>query len=119
RLWSILPPLYVGWFAWQSPGEGRLVVMTVLAALWGARLTYNFARKGGYRPGGEDYRWVELRRRLPPPVFAVFAAVFIAGLQNALLLLLTLPAHVVAAREAAPWGGLDTLATGLFVLLLV
>ena len=26
--------------------------MLALTALWGARLTYNFARKGGYRPGG-------------------------------------------------------------------
>lgn len=29
--------------------------MAVLVTLWGARLTYNFARKGGYT-GMEDYR---------------------------------------------------------------
>lgn len=119
RLWSILPPLYVAWFAWQSPGDCRLTVMTILAGLWGARLTYNFARKGGYRPGGEDYRWVALRRTLPPRVFAVFAAVFVAGLQNVLLLLLALPAYVAARGEAAPWSGLDTLATVMFALFLL
>jgi steroid 5-alpha reductase family enzyme len=31
--------------------------MAVLVAAWGARLTFNFARKGGFRAGGEDYRY--------------------------------------------------------------
>lgn len=119
RLWSILPPAYVAWFASQSQGEDcRLTTMTILAALWGARLTYNFARKGGYAPGGEDYRWIELRRRLPPPVFAVFNLVFIAFVQNVLLLLLALPAWVAVSPTAAPWGPLDTLATLVFLMLL-
>jgi steroid 5-alpha reductase family enzyme len=114
RLWSILPPLYVGWFASHAAGDARLRVMTVLAALWGARLTFNFARKGGYRPGGEDYRWAELRRRMPPGLYAVFHAVFIALIQNVLLLLLALPAHVALVQQA-PWGPLDTLATIVFL----
>ena len=38
--------------------------MTVLVCLWGARLTFNAARKGGFRLGGEDYRWAEVRARL-------------------------------------------------------
>lgn len=119
RVWSILPPAYVAWFASQAPcDDPRVGTMTLLAALWGARLTYNFARKGGYAPGGEDYRWVELRRRLPPPVFAVFSLVFIAFIQNMLLLLLALPAHVAGREGAAPWGCLDTLATALFLVLL-
>ncbi|MDC0721442.1 DUF1295 domain-containing protein [Nannocystis bainbridge] len=119
RVWSILPPAYVAWFAAQAPAcDARLTVMTILAALWGARLTFNFARKGGYAPGGEDYRWVELRRRLPPPLFAVFALVFIAFIQNGLLLLLALPAYVAASPTAAPWGALDTLATLVFLMLL-
>lgn len=118
RLWSILPPAYVAWFASHSHGDPRLTVMTTLAVLWGARLTFNFARKGGYAPGGEDYRWVELRRRLPPPLFAAFNLVFIAFFQNILLLLLAVPAYVAASPTAAPWGSLDTLATVVFLLLL-
>ncbi|WP_434419880.1 DUF1295 domain-containing protein [Nannocystis pusilla] len=118
RLWSILPPAYVAWFASHSHGDPRLTVMTILAVLWGARLTYNFARKGGYAPGGEDYRWVELRRRLSPPLFAAFNLVFIAFFQNILLLLLAAPAYVAASPTAAPWGSLDTLATIVFLLLL-
>ena len=38
--------------------------MLALVTLWGARLTFNFARKGGYAPGGEDYRWAVLRARM-------------------------------------------------------
>lgn len=119
RVWSILPPIYVGWFAWQTGcTDPRLAVMAVLAALWGARLTFNFARKGGYRPGGEDYRWAELRRRMSPRAFAAFNLGFIAGFQNALLLLLTLPAWY-ALQSRAPWGPLDTAATALFLLFLL
>ena len=51
--------------------------------LWGVRLTYNFARKGGYKPGGEDYRWVESpERRSAPRWFQVLNATFLAPLQN-------------------------------------
>ncbi len=36
----------------------RLLVMSVLVVMWGSRLTYNFARKGGYDSwlAAEDYR---------------------------------------------------------------
>src|SRR5580693_3676196 len=89
RLWSIAPALYVAWFAacagFRDP---RLDTMAVLTALWGVRLTYNFARKGGYRAGSEDYRWPILRQRLPPALFAVFNLTFIASYQNVLLLLI-------------------------------
>lgn len=102
RLWSIAPPLYVGWFAaWAGFGDARLDLMFVLAVLWGARLTWNFARKGGYRAGDEDYRWPELRRRLGPLWFQLLNATFIAPFQNGLLLLLALPAYVA-------WEGRDT-----------
>jgi steroid 5-alpha reductase family enzyme len=119
RAWSILPPLYVAWFAWQTGfTDPRLVVMTALATLWGARLTFNFARKGGYAPGGEDYRWVVLKQRMSPRAFAAFNFFFIAGFQNALLLLLALPAWS-ALQTRAPWGPLDTAATALFLLFLL
>jgi steroid 5-alpha reductase family enzyme len=117
RLWSIAPPLYVGWFAAQAGfANVRLDVMTVLTALWGARLTYNFARKGGYRPGSEDYRWPVLRRRMGPVLFQVFNATFIAPYQNLLLLLLALPAW---AAQRSPFGVGDGVATAAFLLFLV
>jgi steroid 5-alpha reductase family enzyme len=115
RVWSILPPVYAFIFAAASGWAPRSVVMLVLATAWGARLTFNFWRKGGYAPGGEDYRWVELRRRLRPWQYQVFNLLFIAGYQNVLLLLFTLPAAVVAGRSDTPLGWLDAVATVLFL----
>jgi steroid 5-alpha reductase family enzyme len=118
RLWSLLPPLYVGWFAWaEGFQDPRVNLMLALSALWGARLTYNFARKGGYAAGGEDYRWAELRRRMHPALFQVFNFFFTAGFQNALLLALAVPAWVAArAPTSTPLGALDVAFAALFLL---
>lgn len=64
KLWSIAPVCYFWHFALHDrlahgagvPLNYRLVCMAALATLWGSRLTYNFARKGGYRWAEEDYR---------------------------------------------------------------
>ena len=48
KLWSIVPIAYVGYVAMQSGWNERVTMMFVLATLWGLRLTFNFARKGGY-----------------------------------------------------------------------
>src|SRR5260370_32612960 len=73
RLWSIIPVVYLAVFASAAGfANARLDVMFGLVALWGARLTFNFARKGGYAPGGEDYRWAVLRARMPPWQFQPF-----------------------------------------------
>src|SRR6187397_1342866 len=83
RIWSIVPVAYVWVFAGWSGLDARLVLMAVLVTLWGIRLTFNYARKGGYRPGGEDYRWAVLRRRMSRPQFALFNLLFISIFQNA------------------------------------
>ncbi len=120
RLWSLLPPAYVTWFAAQTGfTDPRLLTMALLAALWGGRLTYNFARKGGYASGGEDYRWAVLRQRMSPWQFRLFNLVFIAAFQNVLLFLIAAPAYYAWLGQATPWGPLDTIATVLFVLFLV
>jgi len=119
RLWSIVPTFYVGGFAYAAGfTDLRLDLMTGLVAIWGARLTYNFWRKGGYRPGGEDYRWPILRERMGAIPFQLFNATFIAPYQNLLLLLITLPAWA-ALRHPAPLGGLDAIVAIVFLLLLV
>jgi steroid 5-alpha reductase family enzyme len=64
--------------------------MAVLATLWGARLTYNFARKGGYS-GVEDYRWAVVRKAMRPWQFQLFNLFFIVIYQNILLVLIALP----------------------------
>lgn len=48
KLWSILPAEYVWIVAIKGGMTPRLVIMAVLATVWGARLTWNFARKGTY-----------------------------------------------------------------------
>lgn len=119
RFWSLAPPIYVALFAAQAGfADARLDVMAVLAALWGARLTYNFARKGGYRPGGEDYRWAVVRGQMAPAAFQLFNLTFIASFQNALLLLLALPAWVALERRGAALGAIDAAATALFLVFL-
>ena len=78
RIWSLIPIAYLTVFAAHAGfRDARLDTMLGLVALWGARLTFNFARKGGYAPGGEDYRWAVLRGRLPGWRFQVFYLFFI------------------------------------------
>lgn len=98
--------------------DQRLNLMAVLVTLWGARLTFNFARKGGYAPGGEDYRWAILRQKMNPAIYQLFNILFIVIFQNALLLAITLPANL-ALESSSPFGWLDGLLAALFFGLLV
>jgi steroid 5-alpha reductase family enzyme len=117
RIWSLIPISYVAIFAAADPGNARLVLMAALVALWGARLTFNFARKGGFARGGEDYRWKVLRDRMKPWQYQVFNVVFISIYQNLIVLLICLPAYT-AYVHPTPLGPLDVLATLVFLGLL-
>lgn len=119
RLWSIVPVVYVWIFAgFAGFGDARLNLMALLVTLWGARLTFNFARKGGYT-GVEDYRWPILRARMTPAQFAVFNILFIVIFQHTLLVLITLPAYTAFENGGTPLGMLDLVAAVAFVLFLV
>ncbi|MFW0793222.1 DUF1295 domain-containing protein [Gordonia sp. CPCC 205515] len=121
RLWSIVPVVYVWIFAISVITNGhdaaRLIVMAVVVTFWGLRLTFNFARKGGYS-GVEDYRWAVLRNRMSPAQFQLFNLFFIVLYQNALLVLITLPAYFAAQHPTALtlW---DLLFGVLFLLFLI
>jgi len=91
--------------------------MALLVTLWGARLTFNFARKGGYS-GVEDYRWAVLRGRMRPWQFQIFNLLFIVLYQNALLVLITLPAYVAWQRHSSGVGVWDILFATLFLAFL-
>jgi len=118
RLWSIVPVVYVWIFAgFTGLSDPRLVVMAVLVTLWGARLTFNFARKGGYT-GTEDYRWAILRGRMKRWQFELFNLFFIVLYQNAILVLITLAAFTAYENQGG-FGVLDVLVAALFVVLLV
>ena len=119
RIWSVVPAVYVGIFAGSAGfADTRLDVVFALVVLWGLRLTFNFARKGGYAAGGEDYRWVVLRGRMAPWQFQLFNVGFISVYQNAILLLITLPAYT-ALRHRTPFGALDVLFAVVFLACLV
>ena len=96
RIWSIIPIVYAWVFAYGAEfANSRVNLMAVLVTLWGARLTFNFARKGGYAPGGEDYRWAILREKMSPLVYQIFNIFFIVIFQNVLLLAIALPVNMV------------------------
>ncbi|CAN5309955.1 DUF1295 domain-containing protein [soil metagenome] len=119
RIWSIVPVVYVWVFAIAAGmSDVRLDVMAGLVTLWGARLTFNFARKGGYN-GHEDYRWPVLRARMRPWQFQIFNLLFIVLYQNAILVLITLPALTAYDKRGAPFGVADVALTALFLGLLV
>ena len=118
RLWSIVPVVYVWIFAaFAGFADARLDVMAGLVTLWGARLTFNFARKGGYS-GTEDYRWPVLRDRLGPAKFAVFNILFIVIYQHALLVLITLPALTAYEHRGTPLNVLDLVVAIVFLAML-
>lgn len=116
KLWSILPAVYAWVIAAKGGFDARLVIMAVLATVWGARLTFNFALKGAYTwkfwTGEEDYRWPWLRKRKefqPRWKWVVFNFLFISIYQNLLVLLTTLPA-VAAMGSERPLGWMDAVA---------
>lgn len=114
RIWSVVPAVYALQFAWLSDWHPRNVLIAALVTLWGARLTFNFWRKGGYAPGGEDYRWAILRARMPRWAWELFNIGFVAGYQNVLIFLFTWPAWI-AAEHPSPLGWLDGALTFAFL----
>lgn len=126
KLWSIVPIAYAWIVADYGNYSDRLVLMSVMVTLWGARLTYNFSRHGAYKlkfwEGHEDYRWGVLRQR---PEFqgkgrwTIFNLLFISGYQNVLILLFTLPTIVALQNNASPLSSLDYVAAGLMLFFIV
>jgi steroid 5-alpha reductase family enzyme len=120
RSWSIVPEVYVGTFAYQADfADARLNLMFALTTLWGARLTFNYARKGGYAKGGEDYRWRILKERMTSWQWQLFNIFFIHLYQHTLLVLIALPAWAAFQHRGAPLGVIDGVAAVLFLALLV
>ena len=120
KLWSIMPILYSWIVAYHASFEPRMVLMASLVSLWGIRLSYNFARRGGYSwafwRGEEDYRWAILRSK---PEFnnalkwGAFNLFFISLYQMGLILLFTLP--ILKSMGGKPLGMWDAAITVLFI----
>ena len=119
RLWSICPPVYCLIVAFATDFEwARVNIMTLLVVLWGARLTFNFVRKGGYGPDGEDYRWTHVREKAGPVGFQALSITFVFPGQMVLIWLFASPIHRAWQFPEAPLGWLDFTAAGLFLVLL-
>ena len=125
RLWSTAPPLYALTYAGWSGGDARVWLMAALVTLWGARLTFNFARKGGYHPKEEDYRWAVVRTWLAehdplhPLGRELFSLLFISVYQLLLIALFSIPALEVAWQaRGTPLGLLDGVLAAAFLCLL-
>ena len=121
KLWSLLPIVYTWVIASRGGMSARLIVMAVLATVWGIRLTLNFGRKGAYRlkfwEGEEDYRWSVLRARKefqPRWKWMLFDLFFISIYQNALVLMTTFPALVLMNVDK-PFGAVDCIAAALML----
>ena len=120
RLWSLVPALYCGIVvADVGFGSARITVMTVLACLWGARLTFNLARRGGYRAGSQDYRWTYIQDQLTGLQFQLFNVILISFIQMAIVWWFTSPIHQAWLHAEVPLGWLDYVAIAAFLTLLV
>jgi steroid 5-alpha reductase family enzyme len=128
KLWSIVPIYYVWHMTLLAPViSDRMILMAVLVTIWGARLTFNFARRGAYTwrfwAGEEDYRWEELRRR--PGfnnrfIWAIFNLFFISAYQNILIFSFTVPILSALSSNAQPqMNVIDWLLSLLFILAVV
>lgn len=125
KVWSIIPAPYVWIVAYQSGFEARIVLMACLVTFWAVRLTYNFARRGGYSwkfwTGVEDYRWPILRAKpefQAPWKWISFNFLFISGYQMGLILLFTLPA-LKSMESIVPLGIYDYFLAIIFIAFVI
>jgi steroid 5-alpha reductase family enzyme len=118
RLWSLIPVLFAWIYAARGGFGTRVVVAAVLVTIWGARLTRNFARRGGYS-GTEDYRWSILRGRIASPaLWQIFNALFICAAQLIVIAFFSAPIGLLARRDGAGARG-GAAATAVFAALSV
>ncbi|KAG2213558.1 hypothetical protein INT46_002264 [Mucor plumbeus] len=129
RAWSILPGIYA-WhytihdYLLNGSFHPRLLVGSILISIWGSRLTYNFARKGGYYFTGHDYRFPYLRQQLGAVGMALLNLVFIAPIQNLLLLFMVSPLYLThslfskASLRTSELSSLDWITVALHLSLL-
>jgi steroid 5-alpha reductase family enzyme len=114
RLWSTLPVAFAWIYAYKAGFSLPVVVAALLVTIWGARLTFNFSRRGGYT-GEEDYRWKILHEKIGNPVgWFFFNMFFIALYQQFLFIAFTSPLGLLPSRNV-PFTPLSFIAIFLFV----
>jgi len=105
RLWSTAPVAFAWYYAARGWGSWKVLAAALVITAWGARLTFNFARKGGYS-GTEDYRWPILRQRIPSlAAWQAFNLLFISAFQVGVLALITLPMYALLRSASSSIAG--------------
>ncbi|AHC15926.1 Hypothetical protein L21SP2_2574 [Salinispira pacifica] len=113
RLWSTAPVLFAWIYALKADFSPIVLLPVIVVSLWGARLTFNFARRGGYS-GMEDYRWPILRKRIGNEwLWQLFNLLFICGFQIGLFILFTSPLAPLSRMSAAVSGSVSDLFTAI------
>ncbi|ORY12499.1 hypothetical protein BCR34DRAFT_482456 [Clohesyomyces aquaticus] len=99
RLWSIVPAVlnahYALWAHLNGLPTQKMDHIMAVSIIWGARLTFNYWRKGGYTVGSEDYRWEYVKNYVGPFWMFIFNIGFIAIGQCLLLFAITTPTYVL------------------------
>lgn len=129
RFWSLIPTSYSTLLVIRAYFSGddmngllhaRLVMTWFMHCLWSARLTRNYARKGGYERGSEDYRWSFLHSKLGTLAMHVLNLAFISIAQNILLLLIVAPTYpVFLVGKEVPLNWRDVVALEVLIFSLV
>ena len=126
RLWSTIPIAYCWYFTYSSGMDERLILMSSLVTIWGIRLSFNFARKGGFTllpwKGEEDYRWEVLQKEVPSLRsklnWSLFNFFFICFYQMGLIFLFSLP--ILAAWQGEKeFSNFDLLIAGIMLFLII
>jgi len=124
RFWSIIPTLFTyhynfhSHYCFNQKFNSRSLIISLLSTLWSIRLTYNFFRKGGYYPGGEDYRWQIVKQNLNNKfLWELLNIFFIALIQNILLFLIATPVSLTAQNTEL--NTFDFLLVGVYSFLLI
>jgi steroid 5-alpha reductase family enzyme len=100
RLWSTLPVAFVWYYTWRGGFTPPLCIIAGLVTLWGCRLSFNFARVGGYT-GAEDYRWGVLRGKITNRfLWQLFNMFFICTYQIGMFLMFTWPVYSITKTGA-------------------
>ncbi len=111
--WSVAPPAIAGYLAVVGLGGGgadrlRVLVVALLVAVWGARLTWNWLR-GWTGLDHEDWRYVDIRRRAGRRYWpASLGAIHL--MPTTLVYLGCLSIYGALVAGARPFGPLDVVA---------
>eukprot|EP01064_Diplonema_japonicum_P036095 TRINITY_DN8009_c0_g1_i1.p1 TRINITY_DN8009_c0_g1~~TRINITY_DN8009_c0_g1_i1.p1 ORF type:complete len:307 (+),score=55.15 TRINITY_DN8009_c0_g1_i1:45-923(+) len=132
KLWTTAPIIYtieVLGYLYYTKGhvEGRVLLMSALVVVWGARLGNEFRKKGGFNggwkfwKGEEDYRWIHVRGWPSLKnywVWVLFNLIIICMYQ--LVLILGFSSPLFAVIDGAPLSSADgALAVTMLVVLVV